>query len=605
VEQALVLIEGNYVHLPLKESMHGVDPVQKLRLIQHRIAQASTATMGSEYEFHRDMLEVFNSVRDLHTNYLLPAPFASTVAFMPFDIEEYFDQGEPHYLASNFVQGFNHEHFEPGVEITHWSGVPIRRAIEVIARRHAGSNPSARHARGVQGLTIRPLRLTLPPDELWVEIGYIDLDGVGHEMRQEWLVTPELPDDDAVDTDSINVQAACMGIDLNADIVRRTRKLLFAPGVVAQERRTRRKVSRRKAAAGESVPSTMPGIFSARSVETTAGEFGHVRIFTFNVDDPDAFVDEFIRLAGLLPGEGLIVDVRGNGGGHIFASEGLLQVLTPRPIEPEPVQFVNTPLNLRICHRHRDDPVGIDLGPWVDSIRGAIETGAIYSRGFPITPPEFANQRGQHYHGPAILVTDARCYSATDIFAAGWKDHDIGPILGVDDNTGAGGANVWTHDLLRQLLMLPSPADSQTPYRTLPNGAGMRVSIRRTLRVGTQAGTPLEDLGVKPDHRHLMTRDDLLQGNVDLLDRAAALLAAMPVRRLDVSLSDSGPELAVSASTRGITRLDTWVNDRPVDTRDVSGGDTSFTVSRPTGQLLVRLYGYSADRVVASRLLHH
>ena len=39
----------------------------------------------------------------------------------------------------------------------------------------------------------------------------------------------------------------------------------------------------------------------------------------------------------------------------------------------------------------------------------------------------------------------------------------------------------------------------------------MRVSIRRTLRVGVEGGTPVEDLGVTPDVRHRMTRDDVLE----------------------------------------------------------------------------------------------
>ena len=32
------------------------------------------------------------------------------------------------------------------------------------------------------------------------------------------------------------------------------------------------------------------------------------------VNDDDAFVNEFVRMANLLPRNGLIVDVRGNGG---------------------------------------------------------------------------------------------------------------------------------------------------------------------------------------------------------------------------------------------------------------------------------------------------
>ena len=170
----------------------------------------------------------------------------------------------------------------------------------------------------------------------------------------------------------------------------------------------------------------------------------------------------------------------------------------------------------------------------------ATETGSVFSAAKSITPTDGANELGQTYHGPVVLVTDARCYSATDIFSAGFADHAIGTILGVDDNTGAGGANVWTHGLLSQLLQLPAPADSESPYGALPNGANMRVAIRRTLRVGELSGTPVEDLGVRPDVLHKLTRADLLEDNVDLLDAAGELLAGMPVRRLSVSASVSG-----------------------------------------------------------------
>ena len=42
-----------------------------------------------------------------------------------------------------------------------------------------------------------------------------------------------------------------------------------------------------------------------------------------------------------------------------------------------------------------------------------------------------------------VLLVDALAYSATDIFAAGFEDHEIGLIIGTASGTGAGGANVW------------------------------------------------------------------------------------------------------------------------------------------------------------------
>ena len=197
-------------------------------------------------------------------------------------------------------------------------------------------------------------------------------------------------------------------------------------------------------------------------------------------------------------------------------------------------------------------------------------------------------------------MTDARCYSATDIFAAGFQDHEIGPVLGVDDNTGAGGANVWTHGLLKQLLELPAP-DPDSPYRALPRQANMRVSIRRTLRVGAQSGTPLEDLGVVPNMRHHMTRDDLLADNKDLLDRAGALLADMPVRRLDIEAVPDAGELRVDLAVANVDRADIYLDGRPRASVDTPTGEASVTVPTADQPAVVRAEGFADGKLVAAR----
>ncbi|MFB4268117.1 S41 family peptidase [Nonomuraea sp. GTA35] len=598
VQQALVLIEQNYVHLPLKAAMHAVNPVQRLRLLAVRLSRQTPQTMDPEWRFHADLSEIFHSVRDLHTNYLLPQPFSGKIAFLPYLIEEHYDGERRHYVVTRTLQDFSAPGFGPGVEVTHWNGIPIDRAVDINASRFAGSNPAARHARGLQSMTIRPLRVHVPPDESWVVLTYVGQDGIRRELSETWRVSDNLPP--FVNADELSVAATAQGLDLGADEISRALKLLYVPeAVTPQESLGGAELTAEPAEAGADIPTSMPGFFRARSVVTPSGTFGHIRVFSFSVNDPDAFVREFVRLIGLLPQNGLILDVRDNGGGHIFASEFLLQTLTPRPIVPEPTQFITTNLNLRICRQHRENPTGqIDLGPWCPSMEQALETGAVYSGAFSITPADGANAIGQQYFGPVVLITNALCYSATDIFAGGFQDHKIGKILGTDDNTGAGGANVWTHELLKLLLELPSPA-SGSPYQPLPGGAGMRVSIRRTLRVHDLAGTPVEDLGVVPDFRHRMTRKDVLQGNEDLLAKAGEILSGQPVRRLDVQVSAA----QVTLTTALVDRADIYLDGRPTASVDVTQQVTTVPVPGAGSAHVIRVEGFQGGELVAARTI--
>jgi hypothetical protein len=598
VEQALVLLGENYVHLPLKAAMHAVDPVQRLRLLQARLDRpGAEGSLGAAAGFHREMSEIFHSVRDLHTNYLLPAPFASKVAFLPFLVEEYWDE-QRCFVVSHVVDGFTG--LRRGDRITHWNGMTIDRAVAVNAARYAGSNDAARHARGVESLTVRPLVVHLPPDEDWVVVGYRS-GGEERELRVPWLVVDNLPPM-AGDGPKVTDTETALGLDLEADAASRARRLLYAPGSVEGD-----SVGEVPRSAGDAatvqaegeVATALPGTFRARTVDTDHGRVGHVRIFTFDTDDPWGFALEFVRLVEQLPRDGLIVDVRGNGGGHIWAAELLLQTMTPTRITPEPVEFLASTVNLELCRLHARGEHGIDLGPWLPSLDQAVETGAVHSRAFPITPPDAANMIGQRYHGPVVLVTDARCYSATDIFAAGFADHGIGPVLGVDANTGAGGANVWTHGLLRRLY----PGDS-SPYRELPTGIGMRVSIRRTVRVGAAAGTPLEDLGVTPDRLHRLTERDLTEDNFDLLNEAGALLASRLPRWIDArGATDSEGVLRLDLEVENLDRVDVFVDGRPRVTADLPLREGTLDVPGALGGVELRIDGFDQGDLVARRML--
>jgi cytosine/adenosine deaminase-related metal-dependent hydrolase/C-terminal processing protease CtpA/Prc len=590
VQQAIVLLDQVYVHLPLKRAMHAVDPLQQLRLMQHRLTELSEDQLGPDIEFHAEVAEIFTALRDLHTHYVLPEPFQSHEAYLPFLVEECAADGRTRFVVTKLATDatFERRSFQPGVEITHWNGVPIRRAVELNAERQSGSNVAARFARGLDALTIRALGRMAPPDEEWVTITYRSGDAATapvEEVRVSWLTSR--PFEESPFADDLTASAGNLGLDAQTEAVNRVRRDRFSN-------------YRTAATAADEVPTHLPGVLKARVRSTAQGDVGHLRIYTFLVPNAREFVSEIVRVLDALPEDGLVLDVRGNGGGNIWAAERLLQVFTPRPVEPEPAQFATSPLVLAICRANAPSVVlpGLDLAEWQDSIAQAVETGATYSNGFPITGRVDANDTGQRYHGPVVLVTDARCYSATDIFAAGFQDHAIGPVLGTAGNTGAGGANVWNHGLLRRL----ASELSDQPLAPLPRAASFRVAARRTTRIGRQAGTPLEDLGVVPDHQHALTLDDLVHDNVDLLDRAAELLRERPAYRLKAIVSPAPTGLRVHLTTRHLDRVDIAVDGRPFSSRDVTDGSTTFTV-RAAGAdgSTVELSGYAAGQLVAAR----
>jgi hypothetical protein len=604
VEQALLLLEQIYVHLPLKRAMHAVDPVQRLRLLKYRLETTPPEQLPPEISFHQEMTSIFTSTRDLHTNYLLPTPYREKTAFLPFMIEEYYEDGEPKYLLSKVVGDVGPPSFQEGVEVLHWNGIPIRQAVAINADRQAGSNAAARSARGLDALTIRPLVRVRPPDEDWVTLRYRTAEGEIEEITQPWLTFSPEPGLGGVNPDEHIVEAAALGFDLQTDAIHQVKKILLAPQAVAAEQRIATTRAER-AAPPQGLNTTLPTIFRARPVNTAHGDFGHIRIFTFNVADADAFVDEFARLVALLPQNGLIIDVRGNGGGLIYAAEQLLQLLTPLRIEPERAQFVNSPLILDICRRHAPSTLlpGFDLQTWEESIAQAVETGAAYSRSFPITPEKACNAIGQRYYGPVVLITDALCYSATDIFAAGFQDHEIGPILGVHENTGAGGANVWSHHLLQWLTTDPESGLNAGPFQPLPRGAGMRAAARGMLRVGSRAGLPLEDLGVKADRWHQLTKNDLLHGNEDLINTAAQILAGLPAYALSAEMQTlTADALHADITVANLSRLDVYLDERPQQSLDVSDGVVTLQFPLPPmGANELALRGYAGEKLVAVR----
>lgn len=632
VEEAVRLLDGLYVHLPLKRAMYAVDPIRRLHLLQYRLQRLAAPAPPPDADtgasdappppaddlwFHREMSDAFTSVRDLHTAYVLPEPFDQAVAFLPFQVEEFFEDDATgrtmrKFMVGNVVEGLQWfdapEGFERGVEVTHWNGIPIRRAVELAGERNAGSNPDARLARGLARLTIRPLAKSLPPDEEWVVVSYVSARSqAGCTLNVRWRVA-QLPAGQEPPADGIMLRHATgEGLDHEADMIRLLRGEMFGPKHPDARRTLRLRAGTPPAAPRAKVKMldavrTASDFFQAKTFACDGTEYGYIRIRSFKQANDDQVLAEFVGLLERMPPRGLVIDVRDNPGGYILTGERLLQALTPNTIVPEPMQFINTQTSLQFCTMFPE------FEKWADSIRRGLETKTTFSSSIPYSSPALCNDVGQQYHGPVVLVTNALCYSTTDIFAAGFQDHRIGKVLGTDGSTGAGGANVMTWSALRKKFegVRAAAQDVGTPVpswplgeQPLPLNADLRVAIRRTLRVGKRSGTELEDLGVQPSVRHRMTRADVLASNIDLLAEAAELLRGMPsytlqVRTVQDGRKGDGDAIVAKVVTCGIEWLDVAVDGWASGSQVTHDGENRITARRAPGKTpqVLELCGY-------------
>lgn len=458
--------------------------MQRLRLLALRLAAFS------DLQFHAELAGVFRSLRDLHTVYELPAPFAGHVATLGFLVERYADpDGTPHYLVSKVDPAIEHAGFTAGVELLNWNGVPIDRAVERNAEQQPGSNPDARIARGLEALTLRSLRVCAPPDERWVILEYRTASGRRRETRIPWRVR-------ASETrgghpqDPVSTISAVLGVDAGGESTRQTKRQLFAPP---------------RSRAGEA--RALRSVLTSGARTLGERQYGYLRLFSFNVSSARLFAEQVAATLERLPPHGLIIDLRGNPGGNVPAAEGLLQLFTESAVTPVSFSLATTEAALALSGANPS------FAAWAPSIRDGVQTGELYSQALPLSDPQAIAGGLSRYPGPKVLIVDPLCYSAADIFAAGFQDNDLGPVLGTAGHTGAGGANVWTHELLQ--VWLP---ETLAP---LPNGAGFRVALRRATRTRAKVGIAIEDLGVAADIIHTLTRRDITSRNEDLLADAA------------------------------------------------------------------------------------
>lgn len=497
VRQLMATLDDYYVHLPQKSAAFAINPVQALRILHDN----DDVMNDNSLSLHA-ILRILNGLRDRHTALLLPPPWNQLTAYLPILVERYYVNRVPRYVISKKLFGFVDDRIQPGSHITHWNGMPIQAYLEnVLGPLSQGSNPAASLSLALASLTIRPLGYSLLPDEDWVTLSCLTEDGAPYSVSLAWKYFLDQPAAAAPDAPTSGAAARLdVGFDERMDKVNTTVNRLFVP----PNKRTRgpRAVQMQE----------LDGILKYGTIDTLSGPVGYVRLYSFQVGDVDTFLAQMVTVLSGLPQDRLIVDIRNNPGGVIPAGQCLVQMLSKKPIQVAPVTFRSTG-----AVRPFGELQGLEQ--WAPSLNKMAVSAENYAQLFPLT--DLAQVPPYRYPGRSTLIIDALCYSTSDFFAADFKDNRVGEIIGTDRCTGAGGANVWNYDILRGYARLAR----SVPLEPLPQGMGLNVSMRRSVRTGAQGGLPIENFGVDADVVYYLTLDDLLFSNVDLLNFAAARLS--------------------------------------------------------------------------------
>lgn len=489
------LLQHYYVHLPIKASSLAIDPIAQASLLIDDVP-----LIQSDHDFFSRVRQLVNGLRDRHTVFTAPSPYKSLYVSLPIGIEVGWSDGRRRAYISK-VDSSLADPSLIGSAITHWNGTPIGRYVEALSWEMPGANPYARIQLAIRTLTVRLLAYSALPNEDWVMLT-LESRSESKSLLLQWSLG-QVPIPSGNTSFSVGqgslATAIQSGIDYPLSALNDTWALRLSS----------------TASASQALKTIPPYRFEILSSTSGSADVGYIRLFSFGTDSPHDYVRDFARQLKLLPTNGVVIDVRSNPGGCIPAGHGIAQLFSSDPIEPSRVSF-------RATERLRDLVTAYQpFQLWAPSLRAIYEIGDLYSLSFPIADISWTQEFAGTYQGPVVIICDALSYSTTDFFLADMKDNGLAYVIGEDELSGAGGANVWSYSLLRELDALTG----RQSLKALPLDADISIALRRGVRSGYGAGLPLEGLGVSVDQLVRPSLDDLININSDLIDSAIHILS--------------------------------------------------------------------------------
>lgn len=476
LNQAKMILNDIFVHQDLKIKDFGEAANAKPRL---DALEKKLATI-SDNEFHGTMTDIFRDLKDLHTMYYLPRPFACYESFLPvffkhvkladgksgYAVTDYHVKKE---IADLIPKPFN---VAIGDMVISYNGKPIDSVVKAAMPETYGANTEA--------------QFRLAQD---------DIRYFNHEV------------DPLPETDSVTMEFQ------NSKGERYKHKLPFISWSNEECLKSStpspfnfNKSKRMGSIKGE----TEEPILYWHINRPSFGNFGYIEISSFTPevlsDDQTAIKIRDLLLNELKDTDGIVFDLRSNGGGQIPLAEKIIQLFSPREVEP--LKYILRSTETNYVYYKKSD--------YQDAYTALLETarslGTPFTAAGTISNKAEINDLGMVYFKPVAVFVNSKCYSACEVFAAQVQDHDVGTVFGEDKQTGGGGANYYT---LNKILDEKNFQNDPAPFMKLPKHQDIIFAFRQAVRVGKNAGKLIENEGVVADRLSPMSHSDIFNKTND------------------------------------------------------------------------------------------
>jgi len=567
-EQAQIFMRDLYVHRFDKLDFYpGLgDQVPAIEEVVNNIDSLSVT------EMEKALYNIFVSQRDLHLNYLLPSPYANFRSFLPLTFTRTASRRDFFEVRINAIDEEAFKAFAPdqrtpeiGDKVVRYDNLPISQAVERQLATGQGANRFGGFTRAIGQMTFVPHRLHLVPEQNEVTITLVSSKKrrYGRPPEHYTITLPWIAQLPAAPTLTSAAREFAPAIE--------SRVKKFNPETLNEAKNIwQEEFNNFVASRGMTQKSDYPSNPSAEptltwgTIDNRFGHFGYFNLSSFVPENGTDFTIEEIRriiFEEFDETDGLIFDVRNNGGGSIVLADKLSQLFSRNDTKVIDARLLNTDLNRTIFN---DSLLGQFIDPaWATAINDVEGTDERYSARVPFTSDADANALGQAYYKPVAVLMNARSYSATDLFTCAMRDNVAALVYGEDPLTGAGGANVITHELFNDF----GPEE----FEDLPGNHSMRVSWRQSVRFGRSDGKIIEDFGCEADVDASQTKNDIVNGGQDqikTITRSLAKRARNYRYRAEVRPLENDTAITLGASEKS---FDLFVKNTPYINIRVNG----------------------------------